>query len=416
MLPSSKRRPEPSQTDMVYTGEIEVVRERFSRPSRPVVDRRPISYPAFVAPRAEAREEADSSTRIAIAKPRSGRISRATEARHATIVPPSSPSLEAFPRDLSESDDEMTRLMSYRPRLTAATAPSRRPATWTTPPAPASTPASTPRVSSKSLDPDTRLAMTMPSRKRAREATLAHGERGPDTLRPVAIPLVEQAADTSGRHEMQPTSVTMSTRVLPGRPTMTWAAALVVLGVFAGLGTSLFARGDVSQAASGPRFAPETAVRPPRVDNAAEPVAPGLPAGIAAAPVLAPVPSVAATNVDRAAGRAERRDGDPASDALAALTDVKGRDDSVHLVTPRPTYVAPSYTAPARRWTTATKRVASAPVQASAPVESSLSSPLAALPTPKPATKSRASRGDADMQAASASDALARAQLEAALR
>jgi len=413
VLPSSKRYRQPSSTELVYTGEIEVLSERAPLSTRGRIDRLPSSYPP---PRSmmptPSDEGPDSSTRIAISIPR----------RHETMVPPSSRSL---PQLLADSGDDMTVLLAHKPRLAGFVAQTRRPTPWSVQSTPVPTPTPFPRARPPFERDPRRLAVTGPALRRSEEAP-------PDSLRPVAM----QAAgggDISGRHEVLPTSFTMRTQAAVGRPTLSWAAALVVIGGLVGLGSALFAQGGGGPVASSttPVVAPETAAAAgqPQAEGRAEPVAPAQPA--TAPTVAAPTPTVAAPVAPANPAPSDARADVAATPGpLAALIDTKKHGDSS---SQRPTYVAPGSAAPGRRWVAASKALPPAPSSAAlesivaklatttpapaaapAPV---VDTPPAPQPAPKAATKSRAKRGaDADLQAASASDALARAQLEAALR
>jgi len=230
------------------------------------------------------------------------------------------------------------------------------------------------------------------------------------------------AADASGRHEVLPTAVTMRAQAAAGRPTLSWAAALVVIGGLVGLGSALFASGGAGSVASSgsPSVAPETAAAAaqPPAEVRTDPAAPVTPPP-AAAPAPVAVAPAAPAPVD------SRTEPSPTPGPLAALIDAKRHGDTAST---RPTYVAPGSAAGGRRWSAASKALPPAPSSASlesivAKLGAPPASPVAAAapvdppPAPKPATKGRPKRGaDADLQAASASDALARAQLEAALR
>src|SRR5262249_54048670 len=68
----------------------------------------------------------------------------------------------------------------------------------------------------------------------------------PDSMVPVAMsmPPVAPLRPTDPRVEVPATVITTRTRVLAGRPAISWAAALVAMGVFAGLVTAVLARTD----------------------------------------------------------------------------------------------------------------------------------------------------------------------------
>jgi len=473
VLPFAKRQPLPSERDVLDTGEIEVIDERFLRSTRLQLDADPTTLTAPVTavtlPRARVqairearpghhggkpqapgadRTSPDSSMRAPVSQPHSrggpppssrrppspnswtdgsARFHRDAADRHAAdcerrseeLIPPSRP------RDplVSVDDDDMTRLLSYRPSYIPAPPSSRRPQhpQWAMAPvmtveaearsmAQLSIP--TPPPSARSLTPVRPLAATAPS------------SRTPDSLRPVAMPL----ADGSGPHETPPTSITMRTHILHGRPTATWAAALVVLGVFVGLG-SMYARGNAADLAA------STAawLGSDRVSAAGQPVAEdSFASPPAAAPPVAPAPAVAAVPAVERPAVEPRPATDPAapSDPLAALmpaAPTKGGDSASKPAPSRPTFVAPS-SPPVHHWHAApvpppAPPPAPAVVMASAsplPQDTTLAAaPAAPPPAPTKATsKSRSKKvnSDDDMQAASASDALARAQLEAALR
>jgi hypothetical protein len=453
VLPFSKKIPQVSDSDVVYTGEIEVVRESPARSTRPQAVRQHAAYPVPAArktPVPPPRQTHDSSTNIAISRPRTRRGvvepvlddrselfcvpgQGRSEERHSTIVPPAALSYPTpYPEelsDLAETDDEMTRLMAHRPK-TAMALSSRRPAPWSVTPAHVSTPLP------PSRSPDARLATTMPSERQSPRSATSSGpraavvERAPDSLRPVAFP-----ADLSGRHEPQPTSITLRTHILTGRPTMTWATALVVLGVFVGLSTSLYGRGDQVASSVSSWLAPQNAAAAaqPQAESPAPQALQYVARAAVAAPVSAAPPAQAVTVADRAASA------EAPNDPLAALMDTKGRDSTSHVSTQRPTYVAPGdkgerapSAAPVHHWVAPAKPVAAASPFAAPPVALAAAAapaltvaaldpappPPAAAPAPRSTKGSKSKKGaaDADLQAASASDALARAQLEAALR
>jgi hypothetical protein len=410
--------------------------------------RAPRSAPYTVSP-----VSPDSSTRIAVSSrhlsvptptPTPDRSSRfdsrfdawATRppARTETLLPPSSA------RDMlpSVDDEDMTRLLSYRPH--AASPPSsRRPAPW--PVAPVMT-----------MDADARardLPSTIPPPPSSR--SLASGGRvlrlttppsvGPDTLRPVAF---QQESERSS--QPPPTSITMRTHVLHGRPTATWAAALVVLGVFVGLGSAVYARGDAGTAAADwLGSAKASAASQPVADSFADrgpshasPVPASPPSPVAAVPVTPAAPAAAPVADRPVEHAASDHPASEPSDPVAALMQTPSRGEAPK--SSRPTFVAPgSYSPPVRhRSHAAAPSVSEAPpalaAAAALPPAPAAQAPLASLaapaedkapaaapaPPPPPAPKATKGRGkkasEDDMQAASASDALARAQLEAALR
>jgi hypothetical protein len=465
VLPFAKRQPRiKSESDLVNTGEIEIVDERLIRSTRPQLDRDPVTRPVTAVTLPRARVQAiretrplvsqpapDSSTRIAVSKPSSRRLppapdssarwdrrdsgrndemrnNRQPEMRTETLIPPSAPR----PPEPSVDDEDMTRLLSYRPRYVAAPASSRRPAAqWAMAPVMTVEAEARSRVQPTTVPPPPSARSLSPAHPSPMTATTP-SSRAPDSLRPVAMPT---AAD-SGPHEPPPTSITMRTHVLHGRPTATWAAALVVLGVFVGLGSAVYARGDAAGiAASWFGSARTASANQPVADSfsqtqaltPASTPAPGA-AGRITAPVVAAAPAI-----DRPLLEHATEPGAP-SDPLAALMQAPVRGESAKAVSSRPTFVAPgsSYSPPPVHHYAAAARPAPSPPSAppAAPASIALASasqdasPAMALaappppPAPKATSKSRSSKkaNDDDMQAASASDALARAQLEAALR
>jgi len=241
-------------------------------------------------------------------------------------------------------------------------------------------------------------------------------------------------AEASGPHEPPPTSITMRTHVLHGRPTATWAAALVVLGVFVGLGSAIYARGDAGNIAAWMSAGRTAAASQPVADSFSQPQ----PVAQATMQVRTSPAPVAVPAVDRPpVERTSAPEAAAPSEPLAALMGTPAHGESTTKVaSSRATFVAPgsSYSPPAHVHHSAPAArpepppaPAAPPVAAlaSAPQEPSLATAPAALPPPpaaapaptKASSKSRNKKAnDDDMQAASASDALARAQLEAALR
>jgi hypothetical protein len=69
-----------------------------------------------------------------------------------------------------------------------------------------------------------------------------HIPAAPASLAPMAMPSV----DSDPR--FNPGATVLTSRSLAGRPTVSWAAALVVMGIFAGLVTAAVARGDLGDA------------------------------------------------------------------------------------------------------------------------------------------------------------------------
>lgn len=214
-------------------------------------------------------------------------------------------------------------------------------------------------------------------------------------------------------------TITTRTRLGGARPTASWAAALVALGVFAGLVTAMVARGEtpLASAAQAQMVAEVKApvanvaaaqqgsgALPPVIAAALKAPAQQQAAPSCAAPELAPVAVATANPVPTVVAAAAVVA--PAPEVKQAAPDLKPAYAAVDV---KPASKPVAYVAP----------VAKPVVHAAAPkVDSAPAIAAAPTPAPKPAAlaKSKPSKatGD-DMEQASAADALARAQLEAAL-
>ncbi len=182
-----------------------------------------------------------------------------------------------------------------------------------------------------------------------------------------------------------------------GRPTAVWAMALLAMGLFGGLLTSMVTRNELAASA-----APVQAAAPARQDVVAN----------SAAAIQAPI--------------AQREIPAAIADALGTPSTPACGVDPVPAPRPTPTAKAIAVAA----WTPPvvdkpeikpeikpTPRVTVARVARPAPapaVKSEVVVAAVAKPAPKPATNAKKALGD-DMEQANAADALARAQLEAAL-
>jgi hypothetical protein len=470
VLPFAKRQPRtPSECDLVHTGEIEVVDERALRTTRPQIDT--VTHP-FVAvptpqPRARVIHETrsvivppspDSSTRIPASRPSrptpippssrrppspspdsrvqfnprgadradSVRGYVRSEMRSETLLPPRMPA-RVRPPEPSVDDEDMTRLLGFRPSYIPAPASSRRPQAW------AMAPVMTVEADARStLQP--RVMPPPPSTRTLGSDRGAHAvtattpsSRAPDSLRPVAMSAATGSVLDTGPHEPPPTSITMRTFAVQGRPTATWAVALVALGVFVGIGSAVYGRGDAADAAS----AAAIWLAPGRTAAAGQPVQA---TDSFASPPPPPVVAVAPA-VERPAERPsiEQHSEPGPSEPLAALMQAPAHGEhgeAAPKAASRPTFVAPGSSGSSHhssfraaqsqpREPAAAAPAAASPAQE--PVPALAAAPGAASPPPPPASRSTSrsrskKASDDDMQAASASDALARAQLEAALR
>ena len=66
----------------------------------------------------------------------------------------------------------------------------------------------------------------------------------PSSYAPVAYSMSPAKSDSDPRIDPPATVITTRTKVLTGRPTLSWGAALVAMGIFGGLVTAVLARGD----------------------------------------------------------------------------------------------------------------------------------------------------------------------------
>ena len=216
----------------------------------------------------------------------------------------------------------------------------------------------------------------------------------------VSASVIPEAPKSAAAVDMSMTTMASRPRGT-GRPTAIWAAALVAIGVFTGLASTLISRGgsDALVASSAALIDPSLAsgnIAGGAV-KATQPVqvAPVQPivaaAGVAAAPAAASCADSVTTTTTKVEPKAVAVV-EPKIVAEPKVADVK----PAAVVVPPPAHVAVApkpYVAPMSK-----------PVVTSAPAPK----PVVAS-TPKPAT------GKSDMDSASAADALAKAQLEAAL-
>jgi hypothetical protein len=365
----------------------------------------------------------------------------------------------------SSSDEEMTRLMPMRPYRPAEPHPTfsstRRPPAWQMNPAPPMAvdepsrtlvrPPSVPPPSSQrtigatfhapkapQVPREARLTQEVRATRPVESRPVEDRPPSPDSVPPVAFSTTLASGSPRGsspstpppRPNMPGTIITARTRMKPGRPTAVWAAALVAMGVFVGLASAVLARGDAdslvdttasfvdpARAAGAPGAGSQLAAQ------AAQPMGQAMAALAPSSPLTPGYVQPAAASPDKA--------------KATATNDMPVADSRPDRLPPsayaapasRATYVPPS-THHAWKSVAAAKPVATpaaAPV-ADAPdakeaakdaAKSELTAKaFAGLNTPAPkATKSRRHGAtEDDMESASAADALARAQLEAALR
>jgi hypothetical protein len=184
------------------------------------------------------------------------------------------------------------------------------------------------------------------------------------------------------------TVVTARTRIVAARPTMSWAAALVAMGVFVGLVTAVVARGDADTL----------------IDATASFVDPS--GGAHAAGAGMEAVSVQTKAEERRTTLLPTIDTlvvpEPPADARTAAADTSAATP----LPPRPAPVA--FAAPVRRPVWHPSRPA--------PSQERIAASAKPAPAPKAASAKPGRASDDDVESASAADALAKAQLEASLR
>jgi hypothetical protein len=238
----------------------------------------------------------------------------------------------------------------------------------------------------------------------------------PNSFAPVANRMSSGKSDSDPRIDPPATVITTRTKVLTGRPTLSWGAALVAMGIFGGLVTAVLARGDGdalvdatasfvdpahaahANAAQAPAAETKLATTTPMLQNPA-------PAPVAAAPAPAELGVIAPMAT-------------PAADPIAA----------------KPAAASMAYSHPAQAAEKkAEPKAVEAPKAAPAPVAAKVAVKAwtpparpAAAPAPekaekaeKPATAKADKKGNAskdDLASAKEAQKLADAQLEASLR
>ena len=211
-------------------------------------------------------------------------------------------------------------------------------------------------------------------------------------LKPQPVPVVAESK-SDPRIDPPATVVTARTRIVAARPTMSWAAALVAMGVFVGLVTAVVARGDADTL----------------IDATASFVDPS--GGHAAGA------GVEASSVQT---KAEERRTTVLSTIDTLLPepspgDTRTASADTTTASPLPPRPAPvAFAAPAVHRTPAW-HPAARPAASHEDKERVASAKPAPAPKAAPAAKSSRASDD-DVESASAADALAKAQLEASLR
>jgi hypothetical protein len=326
---------------------------------------------------------------------------RANQGSSFPSPPPGRP--RVFARSLA-ADDEMTTLlprkgMTFSARPPAAVAPVPMPKLASSrPPRAMLEEPPTRQFVRPSAPPPSVSPVAGPPRSSNRPPPQLAQQHERAALKPQPVPVLEggaEAAKSDPRIDPPATVVTARTRIVAARPTMSWAAALVAMGVFVGLVTAVVARGDADTLIDA-----TASFVDPSSGHAAGAVVEGASVQTKAEEHRTTVLSTIDTLLVA----------EPApSDAHTATVD----SPTASPVPPRPAPVA--YAAPvvhrAAVWHPAPRpAVAREEKEHVASNPRSTSSPKAA-----PATKS-ARASDDDVESASAADALAKAQLEASLR
>jgi hypothetical protein len=283
-----------------------------------------------------------------------------------------------------ESADSVTRMMPSRMASDMPPPPSSKPAS--------SKPAKSirPNVSFRpSSEVTTYRPLAAPADGTPVAASVSDADRVKAQIKAVrAARAAEKAvreADTDPRVDPPASSVTAGI-IIKGRPTGSWAMALVAMGLFGGLLTAVLARGDGdSIVAAGAAF-----------------VDPGQAAQITAAHALQPFQPPTETTATQAPSVADTREIVPTV-VVAPVVETKMIAKPAPVAAARP--VAPKVAAPA----------AEKPVAAITPAAAPKPVVAAAPPAPKAPAKPKAPATD-NMASAAAADALAKAQLESSLQ
>ena len=399
MLPFTKRPARRNQetSHSIHTGEIEVL--KGSAGSAGAKSVRPM--PQTDRPRVFARSSSDEdrtllmSTKTKSSPPPSVAPSRGNGPPTPTSVRPMpAPSLKGLMRQ--RPDDERTVLRPSAPPpagAAAATAQRVSPAMLPTPYMPFKPPSMPP---------------PMPPKPAAITGTVA----APRSAK----------HDSDPRMEIPAAVITTRTRILRPKPTASWAAALVALGVFTGLVTAVVARGDADSLIDATASLVDPS-QPQHLTSAGQPSAPTTTPIIAAANACGAespastvqVSGITVGNPPPVAAKAE-----PVA-AAAPVAALPPADTAKRPEPPKPPPIA--WAAPPRP---APQPMAAAPAprpQAPAytPPAPQPQQVAAARPAPKPAAPAAAAApapkaGGSEMESATAADALAKAQLEASLR
>jgi hypothetical protein len=305
-----------------------------------------------------------------------------------SLPPPPASRPRVFARS-SPGDEEMTTLMprkgmTFSARPSAPVTPDPMPKLTTSrPPRPMLEEPPTRQFVMPSAPPPSVSPVAGPARPSPAPIGVQHGRA---SLKPQPVPGAATGTKSDPQIDPPATVITARTRIIAARPTMSWAAALIAMGVFVGLVTAVVARGDADTL----------------IDAAASFVDPS---GTHAA-----AGSIEVSSVQTKAEEPPTTLGaglDTLLPAAPAIPVVAVPEPAASPLPPRPAPAPVAYAAPVRR--------AWHPARPVAHEER-----VAAITAPKPAAAPKAANKvkatDDDVESASAADALAKAQLEASLR
>jgi hypothetical protein len=359
VLPFTKRPARTDSPELINTGDIEVVKSPDAK--------RASAFPKPSSrPRAFARSASDEEMTTLL--PRKGMTFSLRPGAPVTPVP--------MPKRISTNP----------PRAQLEEPPTRQFVRPSAPPPSISPVAGPPRSSNRPLAATTR------------GANLVHQR---SALRPQPVPVIGDDRKSDPRIDPPATVITARTRIVAARPTISWAAALVTMGVFVGLVTAVVARGDADTL----------------IDAAASFVDPS---GSHSAASGSGSDTIVHTKANETHSHmVATADTLLAPDTATADSRVAWEQQSAVPTPPRPAPVAYAAPAPVHHTWHPAARPAPAPVAHEAKAEK-----VAAVTKPAPAAKAApaapaakpSKANDDDMESASAADALAKAQLEASLR
>ncbi len=428
MLPFTKRPNRYEEEERIDTGKVESV---SVVPSAPLSMPRPMPSrpPSKAAPPSERHLHAPPSESLGSFLPSfSGdEMTTLMPNKPSSSFPPASaraprngrsrprPNAGLVPR-VDDEDRTTLRPNSSASSLLASTpvpaAPPSHPASFT-PPAPPSS-ARGLRINT----PPTVIGQAIPAEVRAHAVTAMQTHPSP-----MPRPMYDSSSSQTDLPVDPPaTAVTARTRVLIGRPTVSWAAALVAMGVFVGLVTAIVARGDadslIDVTASfvdpSQSTAHAAAAQPTPVVALPQAVAPSLPSPVVAA-ISPPVVTVTAPAVASPAPLPPPVAAVVAEPKSIAATDlpIAKPDVATRAAVPAPEKKAAAvFVAPSKPVSTAPP--ASRPIAKPQPKADPVA--VAAPSKPTPATRPGKKGSNADEDAAAAADRLAREQLEAVLK